>query len=193
MTRRGVVLSTGLIGILVALAASAGGFLVIDQPEKSDAILVLAGDTYSRPTHALELLEQGYASRIVMDVPARERIYQWTTVELAQHWVQSLPQASDITICPIYGLSTRDESHEALNCVTRAGSVHKILIVTSDFHTRRARSIFRHETPSLEFSMAAAHNASEFGVLWWRQREWAKTSLYEWMRLIWWESVDRWR
>jgi DUF218 domain len=191
--KRRLMLSLGLLGLFAALVAGTGRFLVVDEPEKSDAILVLAGETYNRPMLALDLLERGYAPRIVMDVPAAERIYQWTAPELAQRWVQGLPQANSISICPIHGLSTRDESHEAENCMARAGGVHKVLIVTSDFHTRRARSVFQHEIPGLEFNMAAAHNPAEFGVLWWRQREWAKTNLYEWMRLIWWELVDRWR
>jgi hypothetical protein len=191
--KRRLMLSLGLLGLFAALVAGTGRFLVVDEPEKSDAILVLAGETYNRPMLALDLLERGYAPRIVMDVPAAERIYQWTAPELAQRWVQGLPQANSISICPIHGLSTRDESHEAQNCIARAGGVHKVLIVTSDFHTRRARSVFQHEIPGLEFNMAAAHNPAEFGVLWWRQREWAKTNLYEWMRLIWWELVDRWR
>jgi DUF218 domain len=191
--KRRLMLSLGLLGLFGALVAGTGRFLVVDEPEKSDAILVLAGETYNRPMLALDLLERGYAPRIVMDVPAAERIYQWTAPELAQRWVQGLPQANSISICPIHGLSTRDESHEAQNCIARAGGVHKVLIVTSDFHTRRARSVFQHEIPGLEFNTAAAHNPAEFGVLWWRQREWAKTNLYEWMRLIWWELVDRWR
>jgi hypothetical protein len=191
--KRRLMLSLGLLGLFAALVAGTGRFLVVDEPEKSDAILVLAGETYNRPMLALDLLERGYAPRIVMDVPAAERIYQWTAPELAQRWVQGLPQANSISICPIHGLSTRDESHEAQNCIARGGGVHKVLIVTSDFHTRRARSVFQHEIPGLEFNMAAAHNPAEFGVLWWRQREWAKTNLYEWMRLIWWELVDRWR
>jgi hypothetical protein len=191
--KRRLMLSLGLLGLFAALVAGTGRFLVVDEPEKSDAILVLAGETYNRPMLALDLLERGYAPRIVMDVPAAERIYQWTAPDLAQRWVQGLPQANSISICPIHGLSTRDESHEAENCMGRAGGVQKVLIVTSDFHTRRARSVFQHEIPGLEFNMAAAHNPAEFGVLWWRQREWAKTNLYEWMRLMWWDLVDRWR
>ena len=191
--KRRLMLSLGLLGLFAALVAGTGRFLVVDEPDKSDAILVLAGETYNRPMLALDLLERGYAPRIVMDVPAAERIYQWTAPELAQRWAQGLPQANSISICPIHGLSTRDESHEAENCMARAGGVHKVLIVTSDFHTRRARSVFQHEIPGLEFNIAAAHNPAEFGVLWWRQREWAKTNLYEWMRLMWWELVDRWR
>lgn len=193
MTRRRLLLMVGVFGILAALGANSGRFLVIDRPERADAILVLAGETRVRPLLALELLSKGYAPRIVMDVPAGERIYQWSAPDLAERWVNSLPQANMISICPIAGLSTRDESHEATACVIRTGGAHKVLLVSSDFHTRRALSIFRHENPGMQFSVAAARNPSQFGVAWWQQREWAKTNLYEWMRLLWWEMVDRWR
>ena len=44
-----------------------------------------------------------------------------------------------------------------------------------------------------DFSVAAAHDPREFGVNWWQHREWAKTNFNEWMKLVWWEAVDRWR
>jgi hypothetical protein len=62
----------------------------------------------------------------------------------------------------------------------------------SDYHTRRALRIFTKEAPNHSFSIAAAYDPREFGVQWWRHREWSKTNLYEWMRLTWWELIDRW-
>src|SRR2546428_12240765 len=73
------------------------------------------------------------------------------------------------------------------------GCRKKCVAVTSDYHTRRAVVIFRHEIPRLNFSVAAAHAPREFGVNWWQHREWAKTNFNEWMKLVWWEAVDRWR
>jgi uncharacterized SAM-binding protein YcdF (DUF218 family) len=67
------------------------------------------------------------------------------------------------------------------------------LIVTSDYHTRRALRTFQREAPDYEFSVAAAYDANEFGGQWWRHRQWAKVNFEEWLRLIWWELVDRWR
>ena len=69
----------------------------------------------------------------------------------------------------------------------------RILIVTSDYHTRRALSIFRHELPGRSFSVAAAYDPAEFGTLWWTHRQWAKILFDEWIRLVWWNAVDRWR
>ena len=59
-----------LAGMLVAFAMDAGRMLVVDDPQPSDVILVLAGETERRPERALQLLDQGYGRRVVMDVPA---------------------------------------------------------------------------------------------------------------------------
>src|SRR5437667_5891263 len=119
-------------------------------------------------------------------------IYRWSLPELAEKYAQSLPKANAITVCPIYGLSTSAEAQEASRCLEKVGG-RNVLLVTSDYHTRRAVAIFRHEIPRFNFSVAAAHDPREFGAKWWQHREWAKTNFNEWMKLLWWEAVDRWR
>jgi len=178
--------------ILLIFAANAGRLLVVDAPQPSDVILVLAGETDRRPARALQLLEQGYARRVVIDVPAEARIFGSTELQLAEKYVQGLPQAASIRICPIEGLSTRDESHDAEKCLAGEGG-SRILIVTSEFHTRRALSIFRHEVRGKSFSVAMARDDAEFGTRWWTHREWAKTCLGEWERLLWWSFFERWK
>jgi hypothetical protein len=185
-------LAAGVAVLMMELAANAGRALVVDAPERSDVILVLAGETEHRPARALELLGQGYGHRVVIDVPVAAKTYGFTEVELARKYIQDLPQAALVEICPIEGLSTRDEAQDAERCLAReAGS--RVLIVTSDFHTRRALSIFRHEAQGKAFSAAAAYDDTQFGTRWWRHRQWAKTCLDEWLRMTWWMGVDRWR
>lgn len=58
-----------LVAGLIVFAANAGKMLVVDSPQPSDVIVVLAGETDSRPARALELLDQGYARRLLIDVP----------------------------------------------------------------------------------------------------------------------------
>jgi hypothetical protein len=41
--------------------------------------------------------------------------------------------------------------------------------------------------------VAAATDSRQFGMNWWTNRQWAKVNLEEWMRLTWWQLVDRWR
>jgi DUF218 domain len=180
-----------LVGVSVALAR-AGDFLLVDAPRRSDVILALAGETDRRPARALQLLAQGYGRKVIINVPADEEVYGFSQVELAQKYIQSLPQAAAISVCPIEGLSTKEESKDAEKCLSREGA-KSVLIVTSDYHTRRARDIFRHEIPTLEFSVAAARDDSYFGTHWWQHRQWAKTFVDEWLRLIWWKAVDQWR
>jgi hypothetical protein len=178
--------------LLIAFALTAGRMLVVDSPQPSDLILVLAGETDRRPALALELLKRGYGQRVLMDVPADTNIYGFPEIELSEKYVRDLGMEAFVSVCPIHGLSTRDESHDVEKCLApRDGN--RILIVTSDFHTHRALSIFRHEIPGKTFSIAAAHDAAQFGTRWWTHRQWAKTCLDEWLRALWWNSVERWQ
>jgi uncharacterized SAM-binding protein YcdF (DUF218 family) len=188
----GLALAVAIAGLLAGLAVNAGSALIVDTPRRSDVILVLAGETEHRPEHATQLLGQEYARKMVLDVPAESKIYEFIQIELAQRYVQSLPQAASISICPIEGLSTQAESRDAAQCLAREGP-KSVLIVTSDFHTRRALLIFQKELPAFSFSVAAVRDDTQFGSRWWTRRQWAKTCLDEWLRLLWWTAVDKWR
>jgi uncharacterized SAM-binding protein YcdF (DUF218 family) len=172
-----------LLVVLVALASQAARFLVVDEPEKSDAIMVLAGETNVRSARALELLRQGVAPRVVLNVH-RDLI--------AQKYVNGLGEANRISVCPVVGLSTNAEADDASRCLQSLGA-HRVLIVTSEFHTRRSLMIFRHRLPQYQFNAAAARDPAHFGEAWWTKREWAKVTFDEWTKMLWWQAVDRWR
>jgi hypothetical protein len=178
--------------LLIVFAGAAGRVLVVDSPQPSDLILVLAGETDRRPARALELLKLRYGRRVLIDVPADAKVYEFSQIELAEKYVHNLPNGDSISLCPIHGLSTRDESHDAEKCIDSQNGA-RILIVTSDFHTRRALSIFRHEVRGKAFSVAAAHDSRQFGTNWWTHRQWAKTCTDEWLRMLWWNAVERWQ
>ena len=190
----------GVVGVVVG--REAGGWLVVDRPQPADLIVVLAGETEQRPAKGLQMLAQGLAPRLLLDAPAGTHIYRWNQLELAQQYLAGLPQAAQVGACPIVGLSTKTEAQDVARCLaalagTSAGGaaygVHRVLLVTSDFHTRRALTIFRHEIPGVEFSAAAAYDPAQYGTSWWQQRQWAKTFFDECVRLVWWYAVDRWR
>ncbi|HZQ92169.1 MAG TPA: YdcF family protein [Terriglobales bacterium] len=174
--------------------ALGGRFLVVDAPEKSDAILVLEGEAGVRLRRALELLRQGWAPRVLLDVREADSFYGTSKIDLAQKWIASLPpeDAARMSICPFDALSTQTEAREAERCLKAMGA-RSVLIVTSDYHTRRARAIFRHELPGMHFSAAAACDPESFTPRWWRARQTAKTFLDESLKLGWFEVVDRWR
>lgn len=181
-----------LAGLLsLAALAGAGRFLVTDRPGPADVIVVLAGEAEQRPERGLELLRKGYAARLLMDVPANTRIYQWNQLELAQRYVQQLPEASAISLCPIAATSTKSEVQDMARCLEHVNA-RTILLVTSEYHSRRALSSFGKLLPRYRYQIVAVPDPKEFGVNWWRHREWAKTTVEEWAKLIWWETVDRW-
>jgi len=179
--------------LLVALLLNtSGAFLVANNPQHADVIVVLAGETDRRPARALELLRAGYAPRVLLDVPAAAKIYDRQTIDVAQNYVNSFPDHEKIAVCPIAGLSTKAEAQEVVRCLGRTTG-ERILLVTSDYHTRRALSIFKRELKESEISVAAASDPAQFGDAWWKHRQWAKVNFDEWTKFVWWQMVDRWR
>jgi vancomycin permeability regulator SanA len=129
---------------------------------------------------------------VFLDVETREVIYDQRLTDLAQKYASSSPEANRVSVCPIVGFSTFAEADDVSHCLQPLNA-HRVLIVTSEFHTRRALMIFRHRLPQYQFSVAAARSPASFGDAWWTHREWAKTTLDEWMKTLWFEAVDRWR
>lgn len=190
--RTPVVFLVIIIIVVAALASQGARWLVVDDPVKSDAIIVLAGETNFRPEHALELFHQGFARHIFLDVEDRSSIYDELLVDIANRYVKSLGESTHVSVCTVYGDSTFAEADDAGRCLQSVGA-HRVLIVTSEFHTRRAEMIFRHRLPQYEIHVAAARDPLRFGDKWWTNREWAKVNLDEWLKIFWWEAVDRWR
>ncbi|MEY2412851.1 MAG: hypothetical protein QOD84_1457 [Acidobacteriaceae bacterium] len=190
--RKIALISLFVIGFtLIVLLATSGGFLVIDKPQPADVIVVLAGETQRRPLRGMQLLDQNLAPRLLLDVPAEAEVYGRRETELAQEYEDRFPNSSSIGICPVFGLSTKAEVNDVKNCL-RGSAAKRVLLVTSDFHTRRALDIFAREAPAFNFSVAATFDDRHFSPRWWRNRQWAKTNLDEWLRLVWWELADRW-
>ena len=178
--------------ILITLASQAARVLWIDHPEKSDAIVILAGETTLRSERGLELLRQGMAPRMWIDVVGADEVFGKSLAGVAQNYVAALPEADRVKVCILEGRSTNAETQDVKRCLQSSG-VHRVLIVTSGYHTRRALIIFKHRLPEYEFSAAAVHDPRQYGRAWWTNREWAKAAFDEWTKFIWWEVVDRWR
>ena len=180
----------------IVLMVQSGAHLTVDSPEKSDAIVVLGGDRNDvRYWRGLELLRAGYGRRMILDEGA-ERMFGRTYAEHAADFAARTAgeQAANIRVCVIQEDSTLRETADAGRCLAQLQpSPHSVLIVTNDFHTRRAFSIFRQRLPQYHWSVAAAHDDYFFGLPWWKKREWAKTNLTEWQKLLWWELWERWR
>jgi len=180
--------------VSVFLVRASGSWLVRDHPERSDIILVLAGDINDRRYWtAIQYLQRGFGQALLVDASDDEILYGRTPAQWAQDFIRlsAGPLASRVEVCSIKGDSTAQETRFAADCLRRYNP-RKVLLVTSDFHTRRALSIFTRRVPQYAWSAAAAEDATQFGPQWWRHREWMKNYLKEWQKLVWWEVVDRW-
>ena len=192
---RRVTLSLACILLLFALfLACAGRLLVVDQPQLSDAIVVLAGGRDNRFDKGLEMLGRGYGKVLFLD--ARTDVVQFgrTPFSMGQEFIQRSagPLLDKTKMCPISGDSTYEETKHIADCLGPTGA-RRVLLVTSEFHTRRSFQIIRDRLPQYQWSVGAAYNSFDFGVNWWQHREWAKTTLMEWTKLLWWDLIDRWR
>ena len=178
--------------LVIVLLSHAGSFLVVNAPEHSDVILVLAGTAdESRYRHAIKLQKQGYADKIVLDASVTQSMYGKSEAEMATDFlIRTSPGL--VEVCPTAQDSTFGEAADAKRCLEGL-NVSSALIVTSDFHTRRALSIFRKRLPQYHWSVAASSAPYHDADQWWKHRAWAKTVLDEWEKFAWWELVDRWR
>ena len=186
-------------GVVILICAllffQAGSYLVVNNPEKSDAVVVLAGsEPDNRYWKGMELLRSGYAQHLVLDATTGVT-YGHSYADLAADFVaRTAPTLAQVSVCPIPGDSTKEEAAQVGDCLKRLQPPpHSVIVATDDYHTRRALSILRDRLPQYQWSAAAARNGFLFGQPWWSNREWAKTCLTEWQKLIWWQMFDRWR
>jgi uncharacterized SAM-binding protein YcdF (DUF218 family) len=171
----------------------AGPALVVNQPQPSDVILMLAGDVNdTRYWKGIELLRASYAPQMLVDARTDAISYGRTPAELMEDFIRRSAGGLAVHVCPIRGTSTLQELQSAAACLQPVAA-HSILLVTSDYHTRRALSIARKAYPGYSWSVAAANNGLLSAARWWTSREIAKNVFLEWQKLAWWELVERHR
>ena len=161
-----------------------GGYLVhSDAPVPADMIVVLAGDfTGSRILTAGNLVRQGFAPKALISGPAGVYGIYESELAIAMAVRNGYPAAYFVAF-PNDSKSTASES-EAVISELRKLHVHKIDLVTSNFHTRRAAKIFRSHAPDMEVHVVAAPDRYFTPNGWWKEREGRKTFVMEWMKTV---------
>ena len=177
------------IVVLIALSHSVwmgwmGAFLVdAEKPVRADIVIVLAGDTYGhRILKGAELVKDGYAPSVVVSGPPG--FYDLHENELAIPFAvrHGYPAAWFIPF-PHNALSTRDEARALLPEIQKLHA-HRVIVVTSDYHTRRALRIVRPAWPGIETHMVAAPDEFFTPHGWWHTREGRKTFFLEWTKTL---------
>ncbi len=101
-----------VVAVAVWLAYYSGRFLVLDHPQKSDAIVVLGGDWDDvRYWRGRELLRDGYAPLMFLDV-SDDIVYGRKMTDLANEFVERTASDSPgrVLVCPIQSASTLKET-----------------------------------------------------------------------------------
>jgi uncharacterized SAM-binding protein YcdF (DUF218 family) len=165
----------------VPLLRLAGEFWVVDEPpETSDVIVVLSGDNYDaeRATRAASLFKSGMAPRVVATGRAL-RSYATTTDLMKRDLVEHGVPESAIVPFTHKADDTRDEA-AAVSEFVRSHGWKKILLVTSNYHTRRSQYIYEHVLPASDQLLTVAAPDSDYDPnYWWRTRTGVKIFFHE--------------
>lgn len=180
-------LACGLLIALVvwtaALAPLAAQLLIVEKPlESADAIFVLAGSSSyrERVAKAAEVYKRGVAARVVLTDDGKRAGWSRAEqrnpsfVELAKNeLIKNEIPAENIEILPPVVNGTIDEAR-VLRDALPTKNWKSVLIVTSDYHTRRALRAFE---------KVLSDSNVEVGI------EYARTNDADFPRIFWWLSA----
>lgn len=159
----------------------AGNFWVVDDgPAASDAIVILGDDNYEgdRAARAAELLKAGWAPRIIAS--GRYLRPYANIAQLEQHDLldDGVP-ASAIVPLAHRARNTREEG-EVIGKFIAAHGWKRIIVVTSNYHTRRARYILeRVLPPGTVLRVVSANDVNYDPDNWWKRRRSVKHFFHE--------------
>lgn len=166
------------------ILAALGGYLVHeDPPQKADAALVLAGDGWGdRILTAAQLVRDGYTPKVLVSGP--DGVYGLRESDLAIPFAvkHGYPESYFVPINHS-GRSTRAEAVALMPEIRRQG-IRRLVVVTSNFHTRRAGRIFRGLAPDLTILVVGAPDRNYTPGGWWHNREGQKIFVTEWEKTI---------
>ena len=182
-----------LILIVLAFAVpmglnALGAALITDDPlHPADAILVLGGESREgdRVRHAVKLLKRGLAPLLVLSgTPLGFRTHEADVMRRHAEFL-GVPPAR-ILIVKHDSDSTREEAGVVVPILKRRG-LKEVILVTSNYHTARAKRIFERATgPYSPHFLASPVDDGQFEPDgWWLRRRYAKTFVYEAIKTVW--------
>jgi uncharacterized SAM-binding protein YcdF (DUF218 family) len=171
----------------VWLAALGEALVHDDGPAKAEIAVVLAGDLWGhRLDKGIELVKQGYVPRVLISGPPG--YYGLNEADAAIQFAIAKGYPVEWFI-PLHhtGLSTREEAGAVLDALKQR-KIRGFLLVTSSYHTARARRIFlnaeRQRGGGPDIRVVAAGDRFFTAANWWRHREGRKTALLEWIKTL---------
>lgn len=171
------------------LRGAAQLLIVEDDLEPADAIVVLGDDNYAgdRAARGAELFHARWAPVVVASgryLRPYASVADLIARDLAERGVMN------DAIIPLRhrATSTREEAVAASE-LARERRWRRLIVVTSNYHTRRARYIFRDVLgPDFDIRVAPAADSEFDPRAWWQSREGCKTFAREsaaWLLAVW--------
>ncbi len=150
----------------------AESWIVEDTLDKADALIVLGDDNFyaDRVTRGAQLFREGKAPVVVAS--GRRLRPSAGIAELMEHdLVERGVPRDKIVRFSHDGESTLEEA-QALARIVKERKWHSVMVVTSNFHTRRTRYIFLRVFPqSVEVRVASARDGDFDPEHWWEKRK----------------------
>ncbi len=147
-------------------------WIVEDADSKADALIVLSDDNFyaDRATRAAELFREGKAPIVVAS--GRRLRPMAGIAELMEHDLVERGVPKDKIVRLAHDADNTQEEAEALTKLAAQRKWHSVIVVTSNYHTRRARYIFRRVFPQgIEVRVASAHDGDFDSQHWWEKRK----------------------
>jgi hypothetical protein len=164
----------------------------VSLPSHADAAVVLQGSITAekaRIAGAMDLLRRGAVNRVLLGVP-KESYWGQSIAPVARTYLERTygdDLAAQVDFCETgsEANSTFLESRTLRTCI-REHHWQSIVLVTSNYHTRRAGLIWRRATEDGNVRVwIDGVDDPEFEHPWWRHRQSAKIWLLESTKLIW--------
>jgi uncharacterized SAM-binding protein YcdF (DUF218 family) len=165
-------LSLILLVFREAVLVRLGEFLVVSDPlEHADLIYVLAGDFWgSRVLLGAKLGSEGWAPKVVLAgglYSGGGEVARYQGDLAAEFAVKQGYQPGLFLPVPMEAPSTVEEARFMGPIFHRLGA-KRIILVTSNFHSRRALEVFRLFLPEFDFQMEASADHTFHPQSWWQ-------------------------
>lgn len=159
---------------------AAESWVVEDPLDRADVLIVLSGDNFyaDRATRAAELFREGKAPLVVAS--GRRLRPSAGVAELMEHDLVERGIPKDRILAFAQDGDSTGEEAESLAKLAKTKRWHTAIVVTSNYHTRRARYIFRHVFPQdIEIRVASARDGDFDPENWWEKRKSTKLFMHE--------------
>jgi uncharacterized SAM-binding protein YcdF (DUF218 family) len=165
-----------------------GEFLVVSDPlEHADFIYVLAGDFWgSRALLGADLGSQGWAPKVIMGggLYSGSGFVNRYAGDLSIEFLALKGYSRGLFLSvPLQALSTIDEARAMGPIFHRLGA-RRILLVTSNFHSRRAEQVFREFLPEFEFRMEGSPDLTFDPHAWWKTAKQRHLLFSEYQKIV---------